>query len=75
METYKDVLVDGLPTEDGGYLVILKDVSPVPRLLVRYTNEDGSRTWTSTDRQNIEEDRILMYKRILITPDRRNSDG
>jgi hypothetical protein len=70
-EGYKNALTDGLPTEDGSYLVIFKDEDPVPQLFVRYTREDGSHTWSGLNRQNVEDDRILLYKRILITPDRK----
>lgn len=71
-EGYKNVLMDGPPTEDGSYLVILKDEDPIPQLLVRYTKEDGSHLWSALNRSTIQDDRILLYKRILITPDRKS---
>ena len=70
MEGYKNVLIDGLPDEDGSYLMILKDEIPSPRLFVRYTQPDGSRSWVSTNGARIDETKIILYKRILITPDK-----
>jgi hypothetical protein len=66
-EGYKHVLYEGLPQEDGSYLLILKG-DYIPRLFVRYSS-DGNRKWVSPDRRQIEEADILMYKRILITPE------
>jgi hypothetical protein len=70
VEGYKNVLTDGPPREDGGYLVVLEgDEQSVPQLFIRFTQKDGSRVWVSADHKKIEEQRILLYKRILITPD------
>ncbi len=71
LEGYKNVLVDGLPREDGAYLVVLKGETGVPRLFVRFTQEDGSRFWVSAEHKKIAEEMITLYKRILITPDRK----
>ena len=69
MEGYKNVLIDGLPDEEGSYLVILKDEHPTPHLFVRYANEDGSGRWISLQNQVIDEERIALYKRILVAPE------
>jgi hypothetical protein len=68
LEGYKNIITDGPPQEDGAYLVTLKDEVPMPRLFVRFTQPDGSRIWTSTNHGKINEDSIVLYKRILITP-------
>ena len=70
MEGYKNVLTDGFPTEDGSYLMVLKDESS-PRLFVLYTQTDGKRRCVSAQGTQIDPDRITLYKRILITPDKR----
>ena len=72
MEGYKNVLTDGLPDEDGSYLVILKGETATPRLFVLYKQPDGSRLLVSVNGTKIEEEQISMYKRILITPDKRS---
>ena len=70
VDGYKSVLTDGPPSEDGGYLVILQDdENSIPQLFIRFTQKDGSRVWVSTDHKKLEEPQILLYKRILITPD------
>ena len=72
MEGYKSVLRDGLPDEDGSYLIILKDEAPTPRLFVLYNQPDGTRLLVSVNGTKIDENQISMYKRILITPDKRS---
>ena len=69
MEGYKNILTDGPPDEDGSYLLILKNESSIPRLFVRSTVADGSIQWVSLNRESISEDRIGLYKRILVTPE------
>ena len=69
MEGYKNILIDGPPDEDGSYLLILKNETSVPRLFVRSTIADGSVQWVSMNRESISEDRIGLYKRILVTPE------
>jgi hypothetical protein len=71
MEGYKNVLTDGLPDEDGSYLMILKGEISTPRLFVLYKQPDGTRLLVSVDGTKIQDDQISMYKRILITPDQR----
>ena len=65
MEGYKNILIDGPPDEDGSYLLILKNEPSVPRLFVRSTVA-GSIRWVSLNHESISEDRIGLYKRILI---------
>ena len=69
LEGYQNVFADGLPSEDGAYMAVLSDDDPVSQLLVRSTTDDGKAVWTSADRKRINEDSILLYKRMLITPD------
>ena len=69
MEDFKRVVTDGLPFEDGNYLLIIKGEHPAPLLSVRYTHEDGKVIWVRFDSKQIIEDQITMYKKILITPE------
>ena len=64
---FKDVLIDGLPKEDGAYLVLLNGATEHgarERYLVRYTFPDGRRIWAGGTGCQINESEIVMYLRI-----------
>jgi hypothetical protein len=64
MEHYKDVLVDGLPCEDGAYEVILNGMRPRKRFLIRYTQSNGNRIWAGGVGSQVPENQIMMYRRV-----------
>jgi hypothetical protein len=70
---FKRVSIDGLPKEDGSYLLVLLNGNGEesgPRLCTRYTQEDGKHLWISTNRSEIQEEQISIYKKVMITPER-----
>ena len=61
---YKRVSLDGLPKEDGSYLILfLLEEELGPHLCVRFTNSDGSITWAGTEYQAVHEADISLYIR------------
>jgi len=66
---YKRVSIDGLPNQDGPYLVLLLLEEDRSQLCDRFTDSDGSVTWISTNQTQIKEEDISVYKKLLITPE------
>ena len=66
---YKRVSIDGLPNQDGSYLVLLLLEEDRSQLCDRLTDADGSVTWISTDHNQIKEEDISVYKKVLISPE------
>ena len=67
---FKRVSIEGLPKEDGSYIILLLLEEHRPMLFLRYTNPDGSVMWIGTDRSQIQEQDISLYKKVLITSGR-----
>ena len=64
MEEYKDVLVDGLPNEQGAYTVILIRGSTEMRYTILCILSDGRRVWAAGVGCQLPEEQIVMYRRI-----------
>jgi len=59
---FSDVLIDGLPQEDGAYLIFLHGAKEL--FAVRYTLSDGRRIWAAGRGRFIEEEKICLYWRV-----------